>query len=121
MNIYMPGNEAFCRVNSAGGLFCTVKEGICMFIIESIISGIMAVGALNTVWSTFDFFFGVCVLCNLVVIFVMRDKIVLLVRGYEERLLTQSWDATAADAVERLGLMEKPEDASSLREGVKIS
>lgn len=94
-----------------------------MFIIDSIISGMMAVavGALNTVWSTFDFFSGVCVLCNLVVIFVMRDKIVLLVRDYGERLLTQSWDATAADAVERLGLMEKPEDASSLREGVKIS
>ena len=87
----------------------------------SIFGIVGAVGALNTIWSTFDFFFGVCVLCNLVVIFVMRDKIVLLVRDYEERLLTQSWDATAADAVERLGLMEKPEDASSLREGVKIS
>ena len=91
------------------------------YVLASVFGIVGAIGALNTVWATFDFFFGVCVLCNLVIIFVMRDKIVLLVRDYEERLLTQSWDATAADAVERLGLMEKPEDASFLREGIKIS
>lgn len=48
MNIYMPGNEAFCRVNSAGGLFCTAKGGICMFIIDSIISGMMAIA--DVIW-----------------------------------------------------------------------
>lgn len=106
------------RLNALGFKGASVKA---FYALASIFGIVGAVGALNTVWSTFDFFFGVCVLCNLVVIFVMRDKIVLLVRDYEERLLTQSWDATAADAVERLGLMEKPEDASSLREGVKIS
>ena len=105
-------------LNALGFKGASVKV---FYALASIFGIVGAVGALNTVWSTFDFFFGVCVLCNLVVIFVMRDKIVLLVRDYEERLLTQSWDATAADAVERLGLMEKPEDASSLREGVKIS
>ena len=105
-------------LNALGFKGASVKV---FYALASIFGIVGAVGALNTVWATFDFFFGVCVLCNLVVIFVMRDKIVLLVRDYEERLLTQSWDATAADAVERLGLMEKPEDASSLREGVKIS
>ena len=65
------------------------------YALASVFGIVGAIGALNTVWATFDFFFGVCVLCNLVIIFVMRDKIVLLVRDYEERLLTPSWGATA--------------------------
>ena len=90
------------------------------YVLASVFGIVGAIGALNTVWATFDFFFGVCVLCNLVIIFVMRDKIVLLVRDYEERLLTQSWDATAADAVERLGLMENRK-MHRLRKAIKIS
>ena len=89
------------------------------YILCCICTVVGAVGALTVVWSTFDFFFGVCVLCNLVVIFAMRDKIILLVRDYEDRLVTGAWDATSADAVARLGLMDKPEDASDIKEGVK--
>ena len=64
-------------LNALGFKGASVKV---FYALASIFGIVGAVGALNTVWSTFDFFFGVCVLCNLVVIFVMRDKIVLLVR-----------------------------------------
>lgn len=78
-----------------------------------------AVGGLLTVWSTFDFFFGSAVLCNLVVIFAMREQIVALVNDYEDRLKTGAWDATAADCVERLGLMKKEERFAEAGEEVK--
>ncbi|XBX10051.1 amino acid carrier protein [Enterocloster clostridioformis] len=50
----------------------------CMFAV------IGAIGALNTLWNLFDFFFGLCTLLNLYVLLLMHKQIYSLVREYME-------------------------------------
>lgn len=107
-----------------GGICCMAlgfgnKVIKCFYALASFFTIFGAVGGLLTVWSTFDFFFGSAVLCNLVVIFAMREQIVVLVKDYEDRLKTGAWDATAADCVERLGLMKKEERFAEVGEEMK--
>ena len=63
-----------------------------------------AIGAAKTLWSTFDFFYGTCVICNLIVIFLLSGKVKLLVDDYKKHLKDGKWDASAADCVARLGI-----------------
>ena len=63
-----------------------------------------AIGAAKTLWSTFDFFYGTCVICNLIVIFVLSGKVKILVDDYKQRLKDGKWDNSAAECVARLGL-----------------
>jgi len=58
-----------------------------------------AVGALSTLWNLFDFFFGVCAICNLVVCFLMRDQIGALIRDYLTRRKTGIWKTTSEETV----------------------
>jgi AGCS family alanine or glycine:cation symporter len=57
-----------------------------------------AVGALQTLWTLFDFFFGTCAVCNLVVCFLMRKQIGALIKDYLSRLKSGKWTATAEEA-----------------------
>ena len=63
-----------------------------------------AIGAAKTLWSTFDFFYGTCVICNLIVVFLLSGKVKILVDDYKQRLKDGNWDASAADCVARLGI-----------------
>ena len=63
-----------------------------------------AIGAAKTLWSTFDFFYGTCVICNLIVVFLLSGKVKILVDDYKQRLQDGKWDASAADCVARLGI-----------------
>lgn len=63
-----------------------------------------AVGALSTLWNLFDFFFGVCAICNLIGCFLMRKHIGALIRDYLSRRKTGKWAATSEETV--LGIPE---------------
>ena len=67
-----------------------------------------AIGAAKTLWSTFDFFYGTCVICNLIVIFLLSGKVKLLVDDYKQHLKDGKWDASAAACVSRLGIRTDP-------------
>lgn len=61
-----------------------------------------AVGALSTLWNLFDFFFGVCAVCNLVVCFLMRKHIGALISDYMKRLKTGVWTETAEQVIDEV-------------------
>ena len=63
-----------------------------------------AIGAAKTLWSSFDFFYGTCVVCNLIVVFLLSGKVKILVDDYKQRLKDGKWDASAAECVARLGI-----------------
>ena len=67
-----------------------------------------AIGAAKTLWSTFDFFYGTCVICNLIVIFLLGGKVKLLVDDYKQHWKDGKWDASAAACVARLGIWTDP-------------
>lgn len=58
-----------------------------------------AVGALSTLWNLFDFFFGTCAICNLIVCFLMREQIGALIKDYVSRLKSGKWSETSEEAV----------------------
>lgn len=69
-----------------------------------------AVGALSTLWNLFDFFFGVCAVCNLIVCFAMRKQIGALINDYLQRLKSGKWEDTAEKTVAMIPeLMPKDE------------
>lgn len=61
-----------------------------------------ALGALSTLWNLFDFFFGVCAVCNLIICFVMRKQIGALINDYLARLKSGKWEASAAETVAKI-------------------
>ena len=63
-----------------------------------------AIGAAKTLWSSFDFFYGTCVVCNLIVVFLLSGKVKILVDDYKQRPQRWKWDESAADCVARLGI-----------------
>lgn len=100
-----------CVVNVYYGGICLqalgIHKGIKIYYFVGCLFAIVGtLGALKTLWTTFDFFFGVCVVCNLIVIFALREKIVILVKDYKEKLVTGEWDKTSVDAMKRLKLMK---------------
>ena len=69
-----------------------------------------SVGALSVLWNLFDFFFGVCAVCNLVVCFLMRKQIGALINDYLARLKSGKWEPTseaAANAIPELWVNDK--------------
>ena len=69
-----------------------------------------SVGALSVLWNLFDFFFGVCAGCNLVVCFLMRKQIGALINDYLTRLKSGKWEPTseaAANAIPELWVNDK--------------
>lgn len=58
-----------------------------------------AIGALSTLWNLFDFFFGTCAVCNLIVCFLMRNQIGALIKDYLTRLKSGQWTETSEEAV----------------------
>lgn len=61
-----------------------------------------AVGALSVLWNLFDFFYGVCAVCNLIVCMAMRKQIGALIRDYKQRLKDNRWEATAEETVAKI-------------------
>ena len=69
-----------------------------------------SVGALSVLWNLFDYFFGVCAVCNLVVCFLMRKQIGALINDYLARLKSGKWEPTseaAANAIPELWVNDK--------------
>lgn len=80
-------------------------------ILGCIFAVIGAVGALSVLWNLFDFFFGVCTVCNLVVCFLMRKQIGGIIKDYLARVKSGKWEPTneaAARAIPELGLSDEP-------------
>ena len=72
--------------------------------------GLKKLGALSVLWNLFDFFFGVCAVCNLVVCFLMRKQIGALINDYLTRLKSGKWEPTseaAANAIPELWVNDK--------------
>lgn len=61
-----------------------------------------AVGALSVLWNLFDFFFGVCAVCNLVVCIVMRKQIGALINDYIARVKSGKWEETVEETVAKI-------------------
>lgn len=59
-------------------------------------------GALSMLWNLFDFFYGVCVLLNLLVCVAMHKQIAALVRDYISRLKSGKWEETAEETVSKI-------------------
>lgn len=80
-------------------------------ILGCIFAIIGAVGALSVLWNLFDFFFGICTVCNLIVCFLMRKQIGSIIKDYLARVKSGKWEPTneaAARAIPELGLNDEP-------------
>lgn len=71
-------------------------------ILGCIFAVVGSVGALATLWNLFDFFFGVCAVCNLIVCFLMRKQIGALIKDYLARLKSGVWPNTAEEAAAQI-------------------
>lgn len=71
-------------------------------ILGCIFAVIGAVGSLSMLWNLFDFFFGICTVCNLAVCFAMRKKIGALIQDYLNRMRSGQWTSSAEDVLEQL-------------------
>lgn len=90
------------------------KVGTTIYAVIGCVFGFVgAIGALQTLWTTFDFFYGVCVVLNLFVLFMLRKQITILCKDFVQKIKTGDWDATSEEAVVRLGL-RKEGDATRL-------
>lgn len=102
-------------VNVYYGEICMTVLGGKKFILPYRLLGcafaiIGSVGALSVLWNLFDFFFGVCAVCNLVVCFLMRKQIGALINDYLARLKSGKWEPTseaAANAIPELWVNDK--------------
>ena len=102
-------------VNVYYGEICMTVLGGKKFILPYRLLGcafaiIGSVGALSVLWNLFDFFFGVCAVCNLVVCFLMRKQIGALINDYLTRLKSGKWEPTseaAANAIPELWVNDK--------------
>ena len=61
-----------------------------------------AVGALSVLWNLFDFFFGVCAVCNLVVCVLMRKQVAAIIKDYLARVKSGKWEPTNEEAVQQI-------------------
>lgn len=71
-----------------------------------------SVGALSILWHLFDFFYGVCAVCNLVVLFAMRKQVSILIKDYLTRRAANNWTETSEEAVELLPELTAREDSA---------
>lgn len=58
-----------------------------------------SVGALSVLWNLFDFFFGVCAVCNLFLCIIMRKQVAAIIKDYLARVKSGKWEATNEESV----------------------
>lgn len=61
-----------------------------------------AAGGLTQIWNLYDFFSGAYVLCNLIALIFLGNKVFVLVKDYRERLKTGKWESSSREVVEKI-------------------
>ena len=61
-----------------------------------------SVGALSVLWNLFDFFFGVCAVCNLFLCIAMRKQVWAIICDYKARLKSGKWEKTNEESVAKI-------------------
>lgn len=68
-------------------------------VVGCLFAPIGAVGALSVMWNMFDFFFGVCAVCNLFLCIAMRKQVYAIIKDYLARVRSGKWEASNEDSV----------------------
>ena len=71
-------------------------------ILGCIFAIIGSVGALSVLWNLFDFFFGVCAVCNLFLCIAMRKQVWAIICDYKARLKSGKWAKNNEEAVAQI-------------------
>lgn len=61
-----------------------------------------SVGALSVLWNLFDFFFGVCTVCNLFLCIAMRKQVLAIIKDYMARVKSGKWEASNEESVKQI-------------------
>lgn len=61
-----------------------------------------SVGALSVLWNLFDFFFGVCAVCNLFLCIAMRKQVWATIKDYKARVKSGKWEKTNEESVAKI-------------------
>ena len=61
-----------------------------------------SVGALSVLWNLFDFFFGVCAVCNLFLCVVMRKQVAAIIKDYLARVKSGKWEVSNEESVKKI-------------------
>ncbi len=61
-----------------------------------------SVGALSVLWNLFDFFFGVCAVCNLFLCIAMRKQVWATIKDYKARVKSGVWEKTCEESVAKI-------------------
>ena len=59
-------------------------------------------GALSVLWNLFDFFFGVCAVCNLFLCIAMRKQVWATIKDYKARVKSGKWEKTNEESVAKI-------------------
>lgn len=65
-----------------------------------------SVGALSVLWNLFDFFFGVCTVCNLFLCIAMRKQVMAIINDYRARLKSGKWESSNEESVRLIPELE---------------
>lgn len=71
-----------------------------------------SVGALSVLWNLFDFFFGVCAVCNLFLCIAMRKQVAAIINDYLARIKSGKWEASNEASVAKIPELAVKESAS---------
>ena len=71
-------------------------------ILGCIFAIIGSVGALSVLWNLFDFFFGVCAVCNLFLCIAMRKQVWAIICDYKARLKSGKWAKNNEEAIAQI-------------------
>ncbi len=61
-----------------------------------------SVGALSVLWNLFDFFFGICTVCNLFLCVAMRKQVLAIIKDYLKRKETGEWEISNEETVRKI-------------------
>ena len=61
-----------------------------------------SVGALSVLWNLFDFFFGVCAVCNLFLCVAMRKQVWATIKDYKARVKSGQWESSCEASVAKI-------------------
>lgn len=59
-------------------------------------------GALSVLWNLFDFFFGVCAVCNLFLCVIMRKQVAAIIKDYLARVKSGKWEVSNEESVKKI-------------------
>jgi len=61
-----------------------------------------SVGALSVLWNLFDFFFGICTVCNLFLCIAMRKQVMAIIKDYMARVKSGEWESSNEETVKKI-------------------